>query len=160
MNATITAEKETKIKKTEHRSYGQYIYINHDSPLNLKCNITAILPHKKGRWHSCMWTETSHYRRKTAIHRQCKNLFSTNSTHSGIGHEVDCHRGNTTLKKELMVIEATGEYTCALRIDRNNHLFRNNWTKWTCTFTECETAECLQENGCTAKAAIGVFVSN
>ena len=68
--------------------------------------------------------------------------------------------GNTTLRKELMVIEATGEHTCALRIDPNNHLFRNNWTKWTCTFTECETAECLQENGCTAKAAIGVFVSN
>ena len=155
----------TEVKKDEIRSFGRVIFTDYDSPLNLKCSITPLKPYIKGKWRSCTWTETSEYLDQSEVHRSCVNLYSTNSTHSGHGHEIICRESevnkllNTTIRKELSV-EGTGEHTCTLKIDSRNHLFRNNWTKWACTFTECDDPECSQASGCTARGAIGVFVSN
>ena len=161
LNANITIEKETKIVKTENSSDIAQIHINYDSPLKLKCSINSKLPHVEGQWHSCKWTESS----PNNVHRQCVTQYSTNSTHSRIGVKSTCKESNdnillnTTIQKELSVYP-TGEHTCILEITKFNHLFRNEWTTWTCTFVECETAECLQMNGCTARANVKVFVSN
>ena len=126
--------------------------------MKLKCSITPTRPYVHGNWHSCQWTEST----PDNIHRTCVTKYPTDSTRE---FTTTCQESkennllNTTILKKLRVY-GTGEHTCILEIQPLNHLFNDDWTTWACTFVECETPECLQANGCTARAKLKVFVSN
>ena len=157
MNASITIEKETEVCKRENRSNYERIHIDYNGTLKLKCSVSSKLPHVKGRWHSCEWTEQS----GSNFHRKCLTQYSENSTQAGIGQHVTCEdsESDTIIEKELEVY-STGEHTCILAISPGNHTYRDEYTNWTCSFTECDTSDCNKANSCTATALIEVFVSN
>ena len=58
IKALIEYDKEvTKVAKEWYHGNTQYIKLDYDSSLKLKCTMVPVVPHVKGNWHTCRWTE-------------------------------------------------------------------------------------------------------
>ena len=145
----------TKVAKEWYHGNTQYIKLDYDSSLKLKCTMVPVVPHVKGNWHTCRWTE----RIGDMIKRECSTEYLVNSTYNSGEKHVTCESGpNNT---NIITVDKEGDDTCILEISPANHLYLGvDWVDWTCTFHECETEDCISSNGCTAQTKIDVHVSN